>query len=305
MPPPDPIRAVLESDGPAALAIISKLTGPFYRPLGAMMAVRPGQPSVGSLSSGCVEADIALNAAEALTEGQPRRVRYGIGSPAMDIRLPCGGGMEVLILPAPNKAVLHELCALRAARTRCHLVVNTQSGALRVVRGACGGGEQNALCIDFPPALQIVTFGDGPEAAGFAALSVAAGYAHLLVTKDDALRAQAEALGSAVLVSCGAGLPADLKVDAQTAIVLFYHDHEREPPILAQALETPAFYIGAQGSLKARAARREALLDIGVPKATLARLKGPIGLIPSVRDPQTLAISVLADVVAQAAGTAA
>ena len=84
--------------------------------------------------------------------------------------------------------------------------------------------------------------------------------------------------------------------DERSAIILFFHDHDWEPRILKRALETPAFYIGAQGSRRARDARHQEMLLLGVKKKALRRLKGPIGLIPSARDPRTLAISVLAEV---------
>lgn len=100
--------------------------------------------------------------------------------------------------------------------------------------------------------------------------------------------------------------PVDFAVDPQTAIVLFFHDHDWEPPILATALATPAFYIGAQGSRVARDSRNVDLEALGIDPAALSRLRGPIGLLRSARDARTLAISVLAEVlsVASAAGPA-
>jgi xanthine dehydrogenase accessory factor len=94
--------------------------------------------------------------------------------------------------------------------------------------------------------------------------------------------------------------PDDLGADDRTAIVLFFHDHDWEPPILAGALQTPAFYIGAQGSQRARDARLQALQLIGIESTSLARLHGPVGLIPSARDAGTLAVSVLAEVLNEA-----
>ena len=78
--------------------------------------------------------------------------------------------------------------------------------------------------------------------------------------------------------------------------MLFFHDHDWEPPILAEAVSRPAFYIGAQGSMMARETRMRELAALGLEDAALARLRGPIGLLPSARDPRTLAISVLAEV---------
>jgi xanthine/CO dehydrogenase XdhC/CoxF family maturation factor len=79
--------------------------------------------------------------------------------------------------------------------------------------------------------------------------------------------------------------------------------HDWEPPILIEALKTPAFYIGAQGSQRARDTRFAALRKMHVTSDDLIRLRGPIGMIASARDPRTLAISVLAEVISE--GTSA
>ena len=70
--------------------------------------------------------------------------------------------------------------------------------------------------------------------------------------------------------------------------------------MLQAALAGPAFYVGAQGSLRAHQTRCAALRARGVDEAAIARLASPFGLIPSARDPRTLAVSVLADVLARA-----
>ncbi len=139
-------------------------------------------------------------------------------------------------------------------------------------------------------------FGKGPEAATFAALVQSAGYPNVLLSPDDETLAGAAAAGSGVVRLTRPGLPPDVPVDPWTAIALFFHDHEWEPPILQAALGTPAFYIGAQGSRRAREARDMDLQAMGVDGAGLSRLRGPIGMIPSARDAGTLAVSVLAEV---------
>ena len=91
--------------------------------------------------------------------------------------------------------------------------------------------------------------------------------------------------------------PSDLTADAWTAVLLLFHDHEWEVPLLDWALGTPAFYIGAQGGAPAREERLERLRAAGHAAAELARITSPVGLLPAERDPSVLALSVLADVV--------
>jgi len=61
-------------------------------------------------------------------------------------------------------------------------------------------------------------------------------------------------------------------------------------------LTTDAFYVGAQGSMRAAEMRRMELVRLGVSDGAIAELRGPIGLVPSVRDARKLAVSVLAEV---------
>lgn len=310
-PGPDPIAALAETDQrgigqddsardktaqDGVLALITGTQGPSYRPVGATMAIFPADlRRIGSLSSGCVEADITLQAVEALAAGAPRTVLYGEGSPFMDIRLPCGGGLEILLLPRPDRAVLAEVAARRSARRPCTLVIDRSTGALSLAESGATGPQGDLFRLRLTPELRFLVFGKGPEASTFAALVQAAGFPSVLISPD------AETLGSAT--TAGAALhithphlPAAVPVDRWSAIVLFFHDHDWEPPILKQALATEAFYIGSQGSQRARDTRLLELEAMGVSAGDRARLHGPIGLINSARDARTLAVSVLAEV---------
>ncbi len=296
----DPIAALLAAPEGAVLAVVAGVEGPSYRPVGAMMAVLGETDRAGSLSSGCIEADISLHAVEAAESGRPHVLRYGRGSPFPDIELPCGGGLDILLLPRPDREALAEIAARKAARRAATLSIDIETGAMNVAETGETARHGNRLDIRFEPDIRFLVFGKGPEASTFAALVQSAGYPNLLLSPDDETRANAAAMGCPTRGLVRATLPGDLEVDDRTAMVLFFHDHEWEPPILAEALDTPAFYIGAQGSRRARDARMLSLEAMGVSEAARTRLIGPVGLIPSARDPGTLAVSVLAEVLAMA-----
>ena len=267
-----------------ALAVVTGIEGAAYKPVGAMMAFGADGARVGSLSSGCVEGALAAEAEAAMAEGAPRRVRYGRGSPYIDVTLPCGAGLDIVVLPRPDRAVLSESARLWAERCAHGLHLDAD-GALYLEPRA------HAFEIVRTPPVRLLAFGRGPEIVAFVRLARGAGLAAEAFSPDDAVLAET---GGAALTVPDA-LPA-FEADPQTAIVTFFHDHDWEPAILARALGGPAFWIGAQGSARARAARTGALAARGVTGDALARLRGPIGLIPSARDPLTLAVSVLADV---------
>jgi xanthine dehydrogenase accessory factor len=65
-----------------------------------------------------------------------------------------------------------------------------------------------------------------------------------------------------------------------------------------EALRTPAFYVGAIGSRKNNAARRERLKGFGLSDAELARLRGPVGLNLGALTPPEIALSVVAELTA-------
>lgn len=87
--------------------------------------------------------------------------------------------------------------------------------------------------------------------------------------------------------------------DARTAVVTLTHDPKLDDPALAAALRSDAFYIGALGSRRTHAARRERLQSMGFGDDDLARIQGPIGLSIGARAPAEIAVSVLAQAISR------
>lgn len=89
-----------------------------------------------------------------------------------------------------------------------------------------------------------------------------------------------------------------LAPDSRTAVVTLTHDPKLDDPALDRALRSEAFYIGALGSRKTHAARLKRLRELGHDEASLARIRGPVGLpIEAVTAPE-IALSILAELVA-------
>ncbi len=303
-PARDPIAALLAAPEGAVLAIISGVEGPSYRPVGATMAVFSETERAGTLSSGCIESDISLHAISSRESGLPVMLRYGRGSPFADIQLPCGGGLDILLLPRPNRSALADVSNRRKRREACTLNIDVATGDMEVVQSGETGLIDGVLSVRFDPDIQFLVFGKGPEASTFVGLVQSAGYPNCLLSPDQDTLDAASAAGCETRHLVLQEFPKDLGADDRTAIVLFFHDHDWEPPILQGALETEAFYIGAQGSQRARDARMLMLEAMGVSGEALERLHGPVGLIPSARDAGTLAVSVLAEVLSKAMTTA-
>jgi xanthine dehydrogenase accessory factor len=118
-----------------------------------------------------------------------------------------------------------------------------------------------------------------------------------LLTPDQRLIAAGERLGACTELLSTAGPSPALVADPWSAVVFLFHDHAWEPSLLEQVITQPRFFIGAMGSSRTHANRLEQLRERGVPEEPLARITAPLGLIPSARDPMTLALSALAQVV--------
>jgi len=295
-PNPDPIHALRMAPTDGVLAVIIGIDGPSYRPLGATMAILADGHRVGTLSSGCIESDIEHHAKTALKNDKPMRILYGHGSKFADLALPCGGSLEILLVPRPNRQVIEILDDNRITRKPCTVNLDPDTGAMHVTDDGQTGASKTHFSVRFEPDIFFYVFGKGPEACTFSALVQSAGYPNLLLSPDDETLEFAKSHGSPTQHLKQAAYPADLAPDQWSAILLFFHDHEWEPPILTAALKSQAFYIGAQGSQRARDARHAEILDLGADADDIDRLKGPIGLIPSARDARTLSVSVLAEV---------
>jgi xanthine dehydrogenase accessory factor len=251
-----------------ALCTVTMIDGSWSRRLGAQLAVLPDGTTRGSLADGCLEKALA---AEAAMGGAARVLRFGQGSPFLDIRLPCGSGIEVLVDPAPDRS------AVQAA-----------AQALRLRKPASLGQAAVPFTRHFLPKLRLAILGSGAEVAALARLAAAQGIAHDI---------------AAPLGENGSGLslgqPPAITIDRWTAIAVLFHDHEWERSILPWALETGAFYVGAQGGKGARQSRAAMLADDGLPQASVQRVRSPIGLFPGARTPSVLALSILAGIVAE------
>ena len=91
---------------------------------------------------------------------------------------------------------------------------------------------------------------------------------------------------------------ARLGIDRATAIAVLTHDPKLDDAALVAALRSDAGYIGAMGSRRAQAARRERLLALGVADEELERIAAPIGLDLGALTAEETALSIMSEIVA-------
>lgn len=292
----DALRAAATRD--AVLCTLVGIDGGFSRSVGAQFAVLPDGSPVGDMTGGCLEAALITEAQRARASGTASSVRYGLGSPFIDIRLPCGGGVDCFIDPHPDRAVLAEALSQIDARQPVALTFETRGNRIDYRLEPVQPGRTSALeeargrfTRVFHPRLRLLLLGIGPE------MHAVARYAHVHGCEVESFWPAGRQGMPDGAQPLWLGTPPDLSIDPWTAIILLFHEHEWESSILLWALSSDAFFVGAMGGARTSARRKQELRRLGMKRAEIARLNAPIGLIPHVKDARTLGLSVLAQVV--------
>jgi len=272
-------------------ALITSLgiQGGAAREVGSLALVAEDNRMVGYLSNGCIDRDIQHHAMAALASGRKSLIRYGDGSRYADLKLPCGGALDVLIDPVPDLDAI--VTAQQHFDARRPVTLSFQSDE--------GGPPPQTFT--YLPRFRLCLAGRGAIFRSVAMAGQATGFDICLLSPETADLAAVAHLSNqpAVHLTSHNQIEALDMLDEHAAFLTLFHDHDWEPPLLKAALQTPAHFIGSLGSRMTHAKRCETLRDMGVSDHSLARLRGPIGLVPSLRDASFIAVSALAEIVAQ------
>ncbi|MEH6661438.1 MAG: XdhC family protein [Parasphingorhabdus sp.] len=297
----DFLQAKAAAKQKTVLITLIAVTGASTRNPGAHMAVAEDGSSTGSFSGGCVEAAVVAEALDVITAGKPREIRFGADSPYLDIRLPCGGGIDLLFTPIVDCSIVADIFDRIERREPLTIVLDSQSAGIRceaeLAHRISVEREGSQIRVHHIPAAKLNILGHGPSVESLVRQSTSYGIDCSVLTPDaGVIDAVADLAATADLLKTPQATTL-LDPDPWTACIFYFHDHDWEAALMKQALSSSAFYVGAMGSRKTHALRLQYLADIGVPTEESDRMVAPIGLIPSTRDPATLALSTLAQVV--------
>lgn len=280
------------------LVTVCAVEGSSMRNLGTIMGVASDGSFAGSLSGGCIENAVVSEALHVLKAGEARQVRFGAGSPYLDIKLPCGGGLDLHFQPLGEGHFVGDCIA--SIRGREPFSIHIDAHGARHVRGwhsSAFDPQTGHSTFGHWPAPKLQIIGHGAGLAALALLGRSYGCALRVLTPDTRLIGE---LGEQAIhgLSLNRTDQTDLLLsDAWTATVFLFHDHDWEIDLMEAALEQPHFYLGAMGGRRAHSFRCEALSARGVAQDRLDTIHAPIGLFHSSRDPQTLALSALAQII--------
>jgi xanthine dehydrogenase accessory factor len=155
----------------------------------------------------------------------------------------------------------------------------------------------------FAPPPRLLVFGAVDTAEALCAVAKQLGWTTIVADARSRFATSAR-LPSAdeIILEWPAEALAQVQPDASTAVIVLTHDEKFDLPALQGALATDAFYVGALGSRRAQAKRRERLAEAGVAEEDLDRIAGPCGLDIGAETPPETALSILSEILATRAG---
>lgn len=273
---------------------------------GSLLAATADGAWIGSLSGGCVEDEFLERLAAGAFPEPISLVRYGDGSdPHSQIRLPCGGVLEVLVENLPADCAvqghLRELESALAGQRRLIREIVLPSGERRVLADAAQGprverrGELLRLRVGAAQRLLLAGYSSVAQVCAEFAQSL--GFEVLLCDPREEVLQGVELPG----VEIRRELPSEVirlgGCHADTAVVALTHDPRIDDLAMIEAVRSEAFYIGVMGSRLTSAKRFERLRRVGgLDEAQLARIIAPIGLNLGSKTPAEIALAVLADI---------
>ncbi|HEY8196004.1 MAG TPA: XdhC/CoxI family protein [Gemmatimonadales bacterium] len=319
---------------PFGRAVVTSVWGSAPRPEGSSMLATANGTIAGSVSGGCVETATALEIEAAIARGSPKLVTFGVTNErAWEVGLACGGTIKVFVEPTVRPEVLQA-----ARGSRGEVVVSVIAGpglggsALVLEDGRVEGTSSTAVSMDemrdaalaalrkeastsqtvetvdgpvtlffevFPRQPKLVIFGGNQTAVALVPLAKALGY-HTVVADGREAFLDPERFPQAdeLILAWPKEAFERIGIDSACYVCVLSHDPKFDEPALEIALRSPAAYVGAIGSKKTQASRREQLRESGLSEGQVTRLHGPIGLDLGGRQPAEIALSILAEMTA-------
>jgi len=293
----------------ALLTTVVRTWGSSPRPIGSIMALAEDGAVVGSVSGGCIEDDLIARYSRAhgapgeMPFGPPALVKYGItADEAHRFGLPCGGTLELLLEYDPDATSLQALVARLEEGRLMQRTVSLADGAIELAEAGSPAElsiDDNALVNTFGPEYRMLLIGAGQLAEYLSTMAKFSGFAVTLCDPRTEYRTAWSVPGVAISTEMPDDAVTAFKPDRRTCVVALTHDPKLDDLALLEALQSEAFYVGAIGSRRNAQARRERMIEhFDQTEASLARLRGPIGIYIGSKTPPEIAVSVMAEILA-------
>jgi xanthine dehydrogenase accessory factor len=286
------------------MGTVVRTWGSAPRPPGSLMVIRDDGQVAGSVSGGCIEDDLIGRVARGeLALRRPETTTYGeTAEEARRFGLPCGGTVQLVLEPLSPASQLRELLTAIEGHQRVQRRLDMATGVARLSPTDAGDRvlfDGQTLTTVHGPRLRLLIIGGGQLSRYLASMAVMLDYQVTVCEPREEYHEGWERLEGVTLSTT---MPDDLvlamRLDEHSAVVAVTHDPKLDDLALMEALRTPAFYVGALGSLQNNAKRRVRLLEFDVSQQEAARLHGPVGLNLGALTPPEIAMSIVAEMTA-------
>ncbi|NUY31071.1 XdhC family protein [Paraburkholderia sp. JPY303] len=288
------------------LVTVVKTWGSSPRPEGSMLVVRDDGVVSGSVSGGCIEDDLIERVRRhGVTQMRPQSVRYGISADeAHRFGLPCGGTIELVLEPladAEDAAGIATLCQRVEAGQLVARTLEMETGTATITAARVTEGlmfDDKCFVTIHGPRYRMLVIGAGQLSRYLCQIATGLDYQVTVCDPREEYTDVWDVPGTTLVRTMPDDTVLDMRLDERSAVIALTHDPKLDDLALMEALKTRAFYVGALGSRRNNAARRERLREFDLSDAELARLHGPVGIYIGSRTPPEIAISILAEVTA-------
>jgi xanthine dehydrogenase accessory factor len=293
----------LEDGHRVLLVTVVKTWGSSPRPEGAMLAVRDDGHVVGSVSGGCIEDDLIERVRQrGIEQTRPEAVKYGItAEEAHRFGLPCGGTIQLVLELLTLQSGIAGLCEAVEAGRLVARSLDMTTGEVRMEPALATDGvlfDDSTLLTIHGPRYRMLVIGAGQLSRYLCNIAVGLDYQVTVCDPREEYTEEWDVPGTTIVRTMPDDTVMEMNLDERCAVIALTHDPKLDDLALMEALKTPAFYVGALGSRRNNAARRERLKEFDLSEAELARLHGPVGIYIGSRTPPEIAVSILAEVTA-------
>jgi xanthine dehydrogenase accessory factor len=209
---------------------------------------------------------------------------------------PAGDRAEIVVAPAGESRLVigwHDDGADPVTSAARDLIGRRRSGTVEV-------DDRQYFVETFSPPPRLVVFGAVQAAIPLVRMARELGYRTVVADAREAF-ATPERFPEAddLVIGWPEDVASEIGLNEDDAVVVMTHDPKLDEPAIVEAFGAGCRYVGAMGSRRTQAGRRERLLKDGLTEEQLARLHGPIGLDLGGREPGEMALAILAEIVAE------
>jgi len=267
------------------------------------MAIREDGVVLGSVSGGCLEDDLIRRYRQFPTDKKFEVLTYGINADeAHQFGLPCGGTVELVIEFNPDPTALQTLLSQTTQGQLIERRVHLPTGHTQLTHVGHPSQLQfsnHTLTHVFGPTYRMLLIGAGQLSEYLATMALFNGF-QVSICDPRIEYSQSWSIDNVEFIE---EMPDDavdyFAPDSHSCIVALTHDPKLDDMALLSALHSDAFYVGAIGSRKNNASRRQRLIEyLDQPPEIVQKLHGPVGIYISSKTPAEIAVSIMAEIIA-------